>query len=155
MKASNPSVSPLGMMFTYINPFFIVKLFLTRYSALPSSEVECSLMHSLSRVSLFWGITFFFILSHLQQAANNASSHCASSQLVMCIGANFRAWACTSLSKQSHSALKGQLIRTSPLLVTLVTAPSSKDRTVFPSCSIGTRLSVSAATCQIPFGIPS
>ena len=137
--------------FTYINPFLMVKLFLTRNSALPSSEVDCSPMHSLSRASLFWGVTLFFMLNRLRQAANNASSCCASSQLVTCIDANLRAWACVSLSKQSHSALKGQLMRTSPLSVVLVTAPSSKDRTVSRSCRIGTQLSASAAALSDPF----
>ena len=151
MKASNPSVSPLGMMFMYINPFFMVKLFLTRYSALPSSEVECSLMHCFNRASLFWRVTFFFILSHLRQVANNTSLHCASSQSVMCIGANLRVRALASLSRQSPSALNGQLIRTSPLCVTCVAAPSSKDRTIFPSCHIGTQLSTSAAALSDPF----
>ena len=43
------------MMFTYSIPFLMVKLFLTRNSALPSLGSECSPMHVLSKASLFWG----------------------------------------------------------------------------------------------------
>ena len=59
-NASNPSVPPLGMMFTYNNPLLMVKLFLTQNSALPSSEFKGSPMHVLSRASLLCGVTFFF-----------------------------------------------------------------------------------------------
>ena len=110
-----------------------------------------SLMHCFNRASLFWRVMFFFILSHLQQVANNASSCCTSSQSFTCIGANLRVRALASLSRRSPSALNGQLIRTSPLSVTLIAAPSSKDRTVFPSCHIGTPLSASAAALSDPF----
>ena len=81
-KANNPSVSPLGVMFTYSIPFFMVKLFLMQNSAFPSSESECSPMYVLSKASLFWRGTSFVELIHLQQAANSTSSPCASSQLV-------------------------------------------------------------------------
>ena len=133
----------------YNNPFLMVKLFLTRKSALPSSEFEGSPMHVLSRASLLCGVTLFFVLIHLWQVANSASLHCASSQLVMCRGVSLRAWA--SSSRRSHSALKGLLIRTSPLSVTLVTAPSSRDCTVSGSCHTGTQLSTSAAALSDPF----
>ena len=73
-KANNPSVSPLGMVFTYNIPFLMVKLFLMRNSALPSSESECSPMHVLSKASLFWGVTSFLVLIHLWQVANSTSS---------------------------------------------------------------------------------
>ena len=49
-KTSNPSVSPLGMVFTYINPFLMVKLFLTRNSALCLLQrFKCSPMHVLKQ----------------------------------------------------------------------------------------------------------
>ena len=120
-------------------------------SALPSSEFECSPMHVLSKASLFCGVTFIFVLIHLWQAANNTSSLCASSQLVMCIGANLRVQACTSSSSQSHSTLRGQLMRTSPLSVMPVTAPSRRDHTVSLSCRTGTWLSASATALSNPF----
>ena len=53
IKANNLSVSLLGMVFTYSTPFFMVKLFLTRNIARPSSKSECSPMHLLSSASLF------------------------------------------------------------------------------------------------------
>ena len=109
-KASNHSVSPLGVMFTYSIPLLMVKLFLMRYSTLPSSESECSPMHVLSKTSLFWGGSSFLVLIHLWQAANSTSSPFASSQLVMCIGANLKVRACASSSRLSHSTLRGQLI---------------------------------------------
>ena len=152
---SNSSVSPLGVMFTYINPFLMGKLFLTWNSALPSSEVEYSPMHSLSRASLLWGVMPLFIFNHLWQAANNAFSHCASSQLVICIDANFRAQACASLFRQSHSALKGWLMRTFPLPVTPVTASSSRDHTVSRSCVLVLGSAHQLRCCPIPFGIPN
>ena len=147
-KANNPSVLPLGVMFTYSIPFFMVKLFLTQNSALPSSESECSPMHVLSKVSLFWRGTSFLVLIHLQQVANSTSSPCASSQLVMCMGANLRAWTCWFFIQASCSTLKGQLMRTSPLSVVLVTAPSRSDHTVSLSCLTGTRLSA-FVSCSI------
>ena len=138
-------------MFTYNNFFLMVKLFLTRNSVLPSSEFECSPMHVLSRASLLCGVMLFFILIHLWQAVNSTSSCCASSQLVMCIGANLRVRACASSSRQSHSALKGQLMRTSPLSVMPVTTPSSRDHTISGSCHTGTGLSTLAAVLSDPF----
>ena len=99
----------------------------------------------------FCGVTFFFILIHLQQAANNTSSRWASSQLVMCIDVNLRAWARISSSRQSHSALKVRLMITSPLSVMLVTAPSSRDQTVSGLWHTGTQLSTSAAVLSNPF----
>ena len=42
-------------------------------------------------------------------------------------------------------------MRTSPLSVTLVTAPSSRDRTMSGSCHTGTQLSTSAAVLSDPF----
>ena len=140
-KANNPLVLPLGVMFTYSIPFFMVKLFLTWNSTLPSSESECLPMHVLSKVSLFWRGTSFLVLIHLWQAANSASSPCASSQLVTCMGANLRVQACNSSFRQSCSTLKGQLMRTSPLSVVPVTTPSRSDHTVSLSCLTGTWLS--------------
>ena len=98
-KASNPLVSPLGVMFTYNNPFLRVKLFLTQNSTLPSSEFEYSPLHVLSRASLLCEVMFFFVLIHLRQAANSMSSCCTSSQLVTYIGANLRVWACAFSSR--------------------------------------------------------
>ena len=109
-KANNPSVSPLGVVFTYSIPFFMVKLFLTQNNALPSSESECLPMHVLSNASLFWSGTSFLVLIHFWQAANSISSPCASAQLVTCMGANLRVRACNS----SCSTHKGRLMRTSP-----------------------------------------
>ena len=137
-KASKPSVLPLGVIFTYNTPFLMVKLFLTWNSALPSLESECSPMHALSRASLLCGVMFFFILIHLHQGANSVSSCCASCQLVTCIVVSLRVWACASSSRQSHSALKGWLMKTSPLSVMLVTTPSSRDHTMSGSCHTGT-----------------
>ena len=108
-------------------------------------------MHVLSRMFLLCGITFFFVLIHSQQVANSASLCCASSQLVTCRGVSLRARACASSSRRSHSTLKGQLMRTPPLSVTLVTAPSSRDRTVCVSCHTGTWLGASAAALSDPF----
>ena len=145
-KANNPLVSPLGMMFTYSIPFFMMKLFLAWNSALPSSESECLPMHVLSKASLFWRGTYFLVLIHLRQAANSASSPCASSQLVTCMGANLRVWVCVSSFRWPCSTLKGQLMRTSPLSVVPVTTPSRSNCTVSLLCLTGTLLSTSAVT---------
>ena len=103
-------------------------------------------MHVLSKASLFWRGTSFLVLIHLQQAASSTSSPCASSQLVTCMGANLRAQACDSSLRQSCSTLKGQLMRTSPLSVVLVTTPSRSDHTVSLSCLTGTQLSMSVCS---------
>ena len=138
-------------MLTYSNPFLIVRLFLTQNRALPSSEFKCSPMHVLSRVSLFCAVMFFLVLIHLQQVANSAFSHCASPQLVMCRGVNLRAQTCASSSRRSHSALKDRQMSTSPLSVTFVTAPLSRDCTMSVSCHTGTQLSLSATALSDPF----
>ena len=116
-KANNPLVLPLGMVFTYIIPFFMVKLFLMQNSTLPSSESEFSPMHVQSKASLFWRGTSFLVLIHVWQVANSTSSPCASGQLVMCMGANLRVWACDSSLRWSCSTCKGWLMRTFPFLL--------------------------------------
>ena len=102
-KANNPSVLPLGMVFTYSISIFIVKLFLMWYNAWPSSESECSPVHLLSNASLFCRETSLLVHIHFQQAANNSSSPCTSAQLVTCMGANLRVQACNSSLRQSGS----------------------------------------------------
>ena len=104
---------------------------------LTSSESECLPMHVLSKVSLFWRGTSFLVLIHLWQVADSTSSPCASSQLVMCMGANLRV--------RVSSTLKGWLMRTSPLSVVPVTTPSRSDHTASLSCLTGTLLSTSVA----------
>ena len=69
-KANIPSVLALGMVFTYSIPFFMVMLLLIcKTMPVPSSESECSPMHLLSNVSLFWRETSFLVCIHFQQVA--------------------------------------------------------------------------------------
>ena len=150
-KGQQSSVLPLGMVFMYSIPFFMVKLFLTQNKAFPSSESECLPMHLLSNASLFWREASFLVCIHFWQVASSTSSPCTSAQLVTCMGANMRLWACDTSPRQSCSTCKGQLMSASPLSVVPVTAPSRSNHTVSLSCLIGTRLSASAAALSDPF----
>ena len=150
-NANTPSVSPFGVVLTYIRPLLKMRLLQMRKNILPCSVSASAPRHSLRRVSHLDGGIPFLRRSHLWHAARATSTSWACSQSTICISSSFTTRTHASWLRCSCSSKSPSLASASPLLDAPMITPSSRDWTFCWLWLMGTQLSESTAPLLVPF----
>ena len=151
MKARTPSVSPFGVVLTYMRPLFKIRLLWIQKNILPCSVSASTPRHSLRKVYCCGSGMSFLRRSHLRHAARAASASWASPQSTMCIGSSFVTYTLASWLKYSCSSKSSSLALASLQLAAQTIIHSRRDWMVSRLWLMGTRLNTTVAPLSVPF----